>query len=199
MVPVRYESLTLRFPQTVEQFLNELRNSNSEYKNVSTEKIIWAYRFGFFGKKKKDEAGVKEMLYNERLNYELGKIRVDVIMTAKSYLRGDRVINNPENLPEEVYNFVKEFVKVKMMFEQEENGSEVVKNSIPPIEGNTFNIPLNGVDPAEESVGKVKPKHTDLEDELDDLLKKISDTGFESLSREEKTRLKDLSNSKLLG
>lgn len=195
MIPVKYENLNEKFPLITELFINELRSSSSEYKDTPIEKIVWAYRFGFFNKKGTSAPDVKpiNMVYEERLNYELSKIRVDVIMTAKSYLRGDRVINNPENLPEEVYNFTREFIKVKMTVEQEESeeATEVVKNSIPPLEDSMKSVGLPTDSTNAEK--KQKLKSFEKEEALDSLLDKLSDLGYDALSEEEKKKLNDLS------
>lgn len=188
-----YADVQENYPEVVEEYMNNLRNSNfSKYSDIDIEKIEWFYSYGFFLKKPKNEEErierdkkimeeVPLMLFDERLEYELSKVRVDVTMKAKNFIRSDRATSGV--IPNKVREIVTEVTKVKMMVEQDYYGYSNVKESIPELDGSIISIEeikdyISGDEMPQENL------------DVDAILDKINDGGMESLTDEEKEYLK---------
>jgi hypothetical protein len=154
-------------------------------KDMDSTNVEICYTYGFFIKKSKDEEErantyismfdrVKTMLYDERVEFELSKVRVDIDITI-----GDlTLINRLDSIPEKISNIVKELTKVKMMMEGEFYQNQTIIDSIPPI------------DPTIVSV-KIVREYDDFDEDIesydiDFLLDKISKHGIVSLTAQEK-------------
>lgn len=199
--PVEFENVIKDYPEIVEEYMNNLRQSNfSKYKDIDVEKIEWYYSYGYFLTKPKTEEERMErdakiaqevplMLFDERLEYELSKVRVDVTMKAKNFIRSDRA--NSKLVPQSIQDIVKEVTKVKMIVEQDYYGYQNVKDSIPELDNSIISM--------QEIKGMLNPNelpNSDGEDfDLDEILDKISKEGIDSLSEEQLKFLDDQSKS----
>lgn len=160
-------------------------------KPIKADKLEFFYSFGSFlpkGKKSDDFyfnlwEQTSKMLWDERLEYELSKIRIDFTLKMDKFSMTDRM--SKDFIPMIVLNLVKEITKLKMMFECEFNGIQEVKESIPPLDKNYLD---------EDSVRELLKIafgsfNGEKNFDLDSLLDKISDSGIESLTEEERNFL----------
>jgi hypothetical protein len=107
-------------------FINELRESKSKSANKPDQKIQWLISWGFFGKKGKSEEQIiqKQMdfesklhlPYNERVEEDLPKIRINVSMKAGYYIRTDRALE--VEIPKYIIDMSYEVLKITMLEEQ---------------------------------------------------------------------------------
>lgn len=212
-IKVSYEQCLKDYPEVVEEFLTSLKESNSCSKHIALEKIKWFYSWGKFNKKSRSEEertlsninmqNRMSMTYDQRLPVEMERVRVNITMEAGEYLRGDRVPKTAE-LSEFVIRYENELLKVQMLQEQKEFNDAHILNSIPEPNKEILDelVPPEVREMQEKmqaalDKGEVKntPKRTAIPSfDVDDLLDKISDTGMESLSDEEKAFLKNQSN-----
>jgi hypothetical protein len=176
-----------------DEVLSDIPNIYSEWLDMAKKlkndldesKFEFFYSYGFFHPKVEDKdkyytelyEKYSVMLFEERLQHELSKVRVDFTMK-----NGHLVISNrleKGTIPDIVKSIVTEITKVKMLLEYEYNGNEEVKESIPEVDTNivSFEIIKDAVD-NEYS----KSKNFDI----DYILDKISNNGLDSLSDEEK-------------
>ena len=160
-------------------------------KTIKSDKLEYYYSFGSFLPKKKNKEDhynnmwdeTSKMLWDDRIDYELSKIRVDFTLKMDKFSMTDRM--SKDFIPMIVINLVKEITKLKMMFECELNGITEVKESIPPLDKNYLDedsvrellkLVLGGIN-GEKSF------------DLDTLLDKISENGIESLTEQERNFL----------
>ena len=148
--------------------------------SIKDDDIKIYYSYGFFVKKVKNEDKEKfylnmyeksdKMLFNDRLDFELSKLRIDVnLKLGNKFAMKNRL---PDGLvPKLVLEMVTEITKVKMMLEESDDID--VYQSIPPLSG------LITIDSIEEIMDEV-------ELDMDDILDKISKNGLDSLTQEEK-------------
>ena len=128
---VSREIVFKEYEEKSQEFLNMLKNSNSKYKNTPVEKIGWFYSFSYF--KNKGEFNIdyfenlRHMKFDERLEEEIRKVRVNLSMSAGNFYLTDRV--------ESVSDIIKETVKFitirKMVTEQSQINDQEVMDSIP--------------------------------------------------------------------
>ena len=155
--------------------------------DVDNSKIKIYYSYGFFNKKIKTDEDLKsyedmfeeslKMEFNERLKYELSKVRVDANIVINKFAMKNRLPKG--SLPKEVVEMTTEIVKIKMMLEE---GDDDVYNSIPP---------LSGMFDFEDIYGE--QDYQDSELDMDEILDKISKSGMKSLTDEEKEFLNNKS------
>jgi hypothetical protein len=120
------------YEKEFQELLNMLRNSNSKYKDTSEDKMYWAYSFSFFRKKGENTPEYYEALYKmpfeERLEVEMKRVRVNIALTAGYFYISDRVVN----VSESIAKTIRAITMQKMANEQEFNaGDESILNSIP--------------------------------------------------------------------
>lgn len=157
-------------------------------KPLKLEKLEFFYTFGSFLPKvdNKEEFYIDmwektaRMLWEDRIDYELSKVRVDLTMKMGKFSITDRM--DKEFIPSLVVSLVTEITKLKMMFECEVNGIQEVKDSIPPLDKDYLD---------ENSVRELLKSAFGGEKtfDLDALLDKISEGGMESLTEEERNFL----------
>jgi len=214
-VATNYEQVLADYPELVQEFLDNLRNSTSKNKDMDITKIKWFYSWGTFGKKSKSDSDkvLKQeehkkrmnMVYEDRWEAESEKIKVDLEMVAGSFVRADRC--QKEEISPLIVRYAKELLKLQMQSEQkhlEEMKELVNKNvidSIPEVD-QTIIEEIFPPNPAADAIrqaianaqggGSTKRKK-EITYDLDDILDKISDTGFDSLSDEEREFLKNQS------
>ena len=157
-------------------------------KPIKTEKLEFFYTFGSFLPKVQNREDfyinmweeTARMLWDQRLEHELSKIRVDLTMKMGNFSISDRM--NKDYIPSLVVSLVTEITKLKMIFECEMNGLQEVKESIPPLDRDYLD---------EDSVRELLKLTLGGEKtfDLDNLLDKISENGIESLTEAERNFL----------
>jgi hypothetical protein len=180
-IPATKDEVITDFP-IVNQWLDNIK----EYlnKDINEEKIQFFYTFGFFLPKVKDKEEFylqmyedsSKLKYNERLNFELSKVRVSLTIKSGNFMLADRL---PKGVvPEIIKEIVAEITKVKMIIEAEYHGDKEITDSIPELNRDIVSFDLIK-DYIQDDIS-VK----DLD--IDSILDKISSQGFDSLSDEEK-------------
>lgn len=160
-------------------------------KEISPDKLEFYYSFGsFLPKTKNREAQYLEnwnkytqFLFDERLNWELSKVRVDLTLKMGKFAMTDRMSKG--FIPDSILKMVTELTKIKMLFEFELNGDELIRDSIPPLNKDYFDGDL-----VREIFKLMLGESGGVEEmDLDSLLDKISEGGMESLTEEERNFL----------
>lgn len=194
-IKVDREQVELDYPTIYKEFVENLKTSNSlSRKSNVEEKSKWFYTWGsFVPVAKTDEAKVLRdlksresltMLYPERLEFELSKIRVNVTMEVGKFIRGDRARKSLP-VPQSISDIVAETTKVTMLMEQKEVDNQEVIDSIPEIDENI--IPKSQIDILMGMINGGGNVEEELEEfTIDSILDKINDDGIESLTEEEK-------------
>lgn len=162
--------------------------SNFLKKEIDDSKLSFFYSYGFFLPKKENPEEfyidmyekTSKMLFDERLTFELSKVRVNLTMkVGKNFILSDRLVKG--SLPSIVKLIVTELTKVKMILESEFNeseNSEEIKKSIPEVDRSVVDF---------EIIRDVIQKDYNIENfDIDNLLDKINQEGIESLSDEER-------------
>jgi len=180
-IQVTKEEASKDYPQVVENWMNFLEKSGKE---INEDKLEFYYSYGFFIPKVEDKQKFYEevfencsnMLYDERLVYELSKVRVNMGMKMGQFIISDRM--SKEYVPSIIAEIVNEVTKVKMLVESEYHENQEVKDSIPELDSDvSFDI-IKDV---------VSGDYSDVQNfDIDSILDKISQKGMDSLSEEEK-------------
>lgn len=191
---VKLQNVLTDYPEVVEEFLNNLRSSNSQFKDIDLDDIRWYYSWDFTLEDNESELEMSrfDLKYEDRFNYELGKVKVNVTMKAGQFKRRDRV--NSSVVPKEIIDIVDEVVKIMMIEEQKFFDNEEVVKSIPPINTNMYeNGDYNIYQSYSEAYGLdsyfEEEEEEKMDYELDDILDKISSKGIDSLTKGEKNFL----------
>jgi hypothetical protein len=152
---------------------------------IEESNMDFYYTYGFFVPKVDNREELytdmyektSKMLFEDRLNFELSKVRVNLTMKiGKHFMLTNRLEKG--SLPSMVKTIVTELTKVKMTIEAEYSENEEVKSSIPEIDRDIVNL---------EIIKDVIEKDYDIKDfDIDELLDKINEAGIESLSDEER-------------
>lgn len=174
------------YPQVLESWLDIIKNNFG--KEIIEDNLDLYYSAGLFVSKKNkvDIEEVYNMDFAERLNFEIKKVRIDLTLKLGKFVITDRMEKG--FVPSMISDMIREITKLKMILEGELNGNQFgVADSVPPLEAGFFD---------EESLRQVFKElggfNTDSFD-LDDILDKISESGIESLSKEEMEFLKSKS------
>lgn len=195
------EQISEWFPETYNSFISELRNSKSTSSDKPDDKIDWYVSWGFFGKKAKDEAEAiqKEidyeaklhLIYDERCEADLPKIRISIGMKAGNRTSADRVIE--QTIPDFIIEMAYEVIKITMLQEQMIINDPIVQESLAPfqhlLDGILEEMREMGLDMEE---GNIK-KRVEVPMNMDDILDKINDGGMSSLSAKELKYLEKMS------
>ena len=191
------------FSKTYKEFMKLLKNSKSKDKDFDKDNIQWFLSYGFFVKKAKTpqekaereikQNNEKSMLFDERLEYNLSKVRVNVTMKAKNFTLTDRVYDEEYKLPTTLLEIISEDIKLKMRFELIKNPNEDILNSIPKLNEELIDpqsIQLLKMLETQVSGGIVGSKTGDedsnTEEKINEILDKIAENGIESLSDKER-------------
>ena len=162
--------------EIVKEWLDVIKSSIIK-DDVDDSKIQSYYTYGFFVPKSKNNISSAQMsskmLFPERLKLEKSKVRVDVTIKIGKLVLSNRLPIG--SIPSFVDDLVTEIVKVKMNIESEIDYDKEIFESIPPLTG------LVSFDVIDRVMG-VKEEYFDM----DDILDKISKSGIESLTIEEK-------------
>jgi len=197
---VKFQNVLTDYPEVVEEFMNNLRNSNSQFKDIDLDDIRWYYSWDFTFEDNEAELEMSrfDLKYEDRFAYELGKVKINVTMKAGQFKRRDRV--NSAVVPKQIINIVDEVVKIMMIEEQKFFDNEEVVKSIPPINTSMYeNGDYNIYQSYSEAYGLdsyfEEEEEEDMDYELDDILDKISSKGIDSLTKGEKNFLDNQSKS----
>jgi hypothetical protein len=160
-------------------------------KEIDDSKIKTFYHFGYYlpkVKNKEEFYGKKyqeytEMLFQDRLNEELSKVRVSLTIKIGNFMMSNRLGKGV--IPKIIKDIVTEVTKYKMFYEYQLHGNVDVLNSIPEFDESiaTLEIVKNELEPTIDNY------------DIDDILDKISDHGMDSLTDGEKEFLKNHSKN----
>lgn len=168
----------------VKKWMKAAKKLNLREAEMNKESFDFFYTCGFFVPKSKNtedalrDAAAKSysMLYEERLEEELKKVRVGLTMKSGDFAMTDMLPKG--DIPERIRKVVAEIVKTKMIIESEYHQNEQVRSSIPEIDQTIANVKIERESDSLEEEEEVL--------EVDDILEKISKSGYESLTKEEK-------------
>lgn len=154
-------------------------------KEIDESKIEFYYSYGFFVPKVENKQELytdmyeksSKMLFDDRLTFELSKVRVNITMKIGNFILSNRLEKG--SVPEIVGKIVKEITKVKMTVEGDYHNNQEVIDSIPDIDPEIIKF-----ESVNEIVNKDLPEGMNFN--MDDLLDKIGKKGMDSLSDEEK-------------
>jgi hypothetical protein len=190
-INVEKDELVNQFPEVKKWVKKIQKMSFSKKEEVNDSDIEFYCSYGYFvpksfnGDKYAEVAeATSKMLFDERLKFELSKVRVNLTMKIDHFVISDRLPKGV--IPETVSRIVKEVTKVKMMIESDYYQNEEVKNSIPEIDKTFVDIDI-----VRDVV--TNDYKEDKNFDIDLILDKISQKGLDSLSDEEKNFLDDKS------
>ena len=194
VIDAERKEVTKEFP-IVKDWIKKIKKIKITESKFEKDDIEFFYSYGFFvpKSKNKEEEYVKAlesaiaMLYPERLELELSKVRVNVSMKLDNFIITDRLPKG--SIPQRVKDIVAEVTKVKMMLESEFSYNKKVLESIPALDKTVVDIEvIKGSD--EKTVVQESNSFT-----IDTILDKISNKGYDSLSKEEKEFLDNKSKN----
>jgi len=174
----------------IKKWIKNLNKLSFTEEEIQKDKVEFLCQFGFFVPKGNNSVEklmesfevTSKMLFEERLKFELSKVRVDIAIKYEKFFMTDRL---PKDfIPEPVYKLVKELTKVKMMVESKMHDNIDVLKSIPEIDTSMINIDI---------FKNIAHSEIKTEYNLDDILDKINEKGIDSLSDDEKKFLDDSS------
>jgi hypothetical protein len=153
--------------------------------DLDESKLDIYYTYGFFHPKVENKEDYYNqmfekcsvMLFDERVQYELSKVRVNLTMKSGHLFLSNRLPKG--TIPKIINDIVTEITKVKMLVEYEYNQNEEVKSSIPDVDTNIVSFEI-----IREAVNNDYSKSQNFD--IDSILDKISQKGMDSLSDEEK-------------
>ena len=183
-IDIKKEDLVNQFPE-IQKWVKKIKKFSFSQKEVDDAKIEFYCSFGFFVPKshntqeKFEELAeiTSKMLFEERVNFEMSKVRVNITMKVGNFVISDRL---PKGIiPDTVFKIVSEITKVKMTIESDYYGNEEVKNSIPEIDKNFVQIDI-----VKDVVNTDYKNQSEFD--IDSILDKIGQDGLDSLTDEEK-------------
>lgn len=183
IIPTTIEEVLEEFPQ-VDNWLDFTKTFLK--KEIDLSKIEVFYSYGYFVPKSKDrEKSQREAFefqsnlhFEERFNYEMSKVKVNLTIKLGNFVLSNRLEN--DFVPVIITKIVKEVTKVKMTVEGEYHKNQSVIDSIPPIDKSIISYKVV----RESLINQFQDDKTELD--IDEILDKISDSGIQSLSPEEK-------------
>lgn len=190
-----YSQVLIDYPDKITTMLDELIYSNI---NARLEDVDFFYYWTIISSPDHMEEYKHLLFFNERLEYELDKVIVEMYIKHKTYIRGEDVTKLIK--PSVIRDELSRIIVTSMLIEQKVFDNKDVIDSIPlnilPIDvkfGNDLlidpgNLNLNDYD-YDYIPNVIEEVHT-----LDEILEKISNHGMESLTTNEKEILDDLSN-----
>ena len=193
LIPITAEEVK-EIPK-VKEWIQNMNLISFDQSKVDIDDIEFHCSFGYFVPKSHNTEDklidifemMSNMPFEERFNYELSKVRVNILLKWKKFSISDRLPKGV--IPTSVFNLVKELTKVKMTLEFESHGKEEIKKTIPEIDTSLVNI---------ETFNQVASSEIQKDFNIDDILDKISQNGIGSLSEEEKEFLDNNSIMNLL-
>ncbi len=151
---------------------------NILHKEKENCKITMFYNYGYFVPKGKGANPEQyDMLFDDRLQYELSKVRVNVTVKIDEFMMTNRLKKGL--VPDIIKSMVTEITKYKMQIECEFHENKEVKDSIPPYDESIVSVEVIKKEIGTESIEE------DYFD-IDDILDKIATNGIDSLTEKEK-------------
>lgn len=148
------------------------------HKETKDCKIHIFYNYGYFVPKGKvPNTEQYELIFDERLKYELSKVRVNVTAKIDEFMMTNRLKKGM--MPDLVKSMVTEITKYKMTLESEFHQNHEVKNSIP-----SFDESVVSIEVIRKEIGDDRLEEEYFE--MDDILDKIAQFGLNSLTKSEK-------------
>lgn len=196
VIDAKRKEVAKEFP-IVKDWIKKIKKMKITKTEFDKNDIEFYYSYGFFvpKSKNKEEEYLKSldlsmaMLYPERLELELSKVRVNISMKLENFIITDRLPKG--TIPQKVKDIVAEVTKVKMMVESEFSYNKIVLESIPALDKTVVDIEIvKG--PQDLPIEFVSEAQTFT---IDSILDKISKKGYESLSKEEKDFLDNKSKN----
>ena len=196
VIDAKRKEVAKEFP-IVKDWIKKIKKIKITKTEFDKNDIEFYYSYGFFvpKSKNKEEEYLKSldlsmaMLYPERLELELSKVRVNISMKLENFIITDRLPKG--TIPQKVKDIVAEVTKVKMMVESEFSYNKIVLESIPALDKTVVDIEIvKG--PQDLPIEFVSEAQTFT---IDSILDKISKKGYESLSKEEKDFLDNKSKN----
>jgi len=172
LINANIEEAIVEFP-LIKEWIDIIKFNIIKDSSFKNSDIKFNYTYGFFVPKSNKYYDYRKILYPERLNIELSKIRTGVTIEMGHFIMTNRLPKG--SIPEVIKDLVIEITKVKMILEAEIDYDVDVVDSIPPLHKTTS-----------ISVIRDQIKNEDEEFDIDDILDKISKNGIESLSDREK-------------
>ena len=122
-INVEKDELVNQFPE-VKKWVKKIQKMSFSNKDFDESNIEFYCSYGYFvpksynGEKFSEISDItSKMLFEERLNFELSKVRVNLTMKIGHFVISDRLPKGV--IPETVVKIVTEVTKVKMMVEAE--------------------------------------------------------------------------------
>jgi hypothetical protein len=196
VIDAKRKEVAKEFP-IVKDWIKKIKKMKITKTEFDKNDIEFYYSYGFFvpKSKNKEDEYLKSldlsmaMLYPERLELELSKVRVNISMKLDNFIITDRLPKG--TIPQKVKDIVAEVTKVKMMVESEFSYNKIVLESIPALDKTVVDIEIvKG--PEDLPIEFVSEAQTFT---IDSILDKISKKGYESLSKEEKDFLDNKSKN----
>lgn len=177
------KSEALSIPK-VKQWIENFNLISFSEKEITEDDVQVFCSFGYFVPKSHNGDKFEEisemsskMLFQDRLNFEISKVRVSLTVKIGNFTITDRL---PKGIIfESVKKVVAELTKVKMSVESEYYNIQEVKESIPEFDKSIIDFEIV------KDVVKNDYNHQ-INFDVDDILDKISKQGIDSLSEEEK-------------
>jgi hypothetical protein len=177
------KSEALSIPK-VKQWIENFNLISFSEKEITEDDVQVFCSFGYFVPKSHNGDKFEEisemsskMLFQDRLNFEISKVRVSLTVKIGNFTITDRL---PKGIIfESVKKVVAELTKVKMTVESEYYNIPEVKESIPEFDKSIIDFEIV------KEVVKNDYNHQ-INFDVDDILDKISKQGIDSLSEEEK-------------
>jgi hypothetical protein len=183
IIDTNREDVLKDFPFIQEWIDNSQKNFIK--KEIDESKIEFYYSYGFFVPKVENREELytdmyeksSKMLFDDRLTFELSKVRVNITMKIGNFILSNRL--DKGSIPTIVDRIVREITKVKMIVEGDYHNNQDVIDSIPEIDPEIIKF---------EAVKEIVSKdYKDTPDfNIDLILDKINKKGIEALSDEEK-------------
>lgn len=134
----------------------------------------------------KDAEYATTLIYNERVEFEISKLVINVYVKYNSLIISDKILSI--KIPPKVKNVVEEIVKVKMMVEYEIHGIDEIKETIPPLD--TSKVDMSHIHREIQAFKNQIDEEEGIENEnenydTDAILDKISKYGINSISKKE--------------
>jgi hypothetical protein len=180
----------------VEKWINVIEDNFEKESNDSNTSFYYTYSFITLDEDQDDEyfdeinEKCSNMLFDERLEYEMSKVEINIAMKIDDMFISDRVNPEKDGFPEIIQEIISEVTKVKMILECEYSDNEEVKNSIPEIDDDVVSIETEIKD-LDNEFDEVSEEDFDV----DDILDKISKKGMDGLTEAEKKFLNDKSKN----
>lgn len=189
VIDAERKEVTKEFP-IVKDWLKKMKKLKLNEGKFEKNSVEFYYSYGFFVPKSKNnkEEYLKSlestltMLYPQRLELELSKVRVNISMKLDNFIITDRLPKG--TVPSKIKDIVAEVTKVKMMVESEFSYNKEVLDSIPALDKSVVDIEIVKNTESIDTIEFDQPEEPSFN--IDTILDKISKRGFESLSKEEK-------------